>query len=196
MPRQKSSLRTVLEPIVAAIALAALARSVVHVYSIPSASMMPVLRVGDHILVTRYLTSSPQRGDVVVFESPRDASELIVKRVVAVPGDLVDSRLGRVRVGGYTLPEPYLFRVATAGAIGPQVVPPDSYFVLGDNREESTDSRNWGAIPASRVVGRARMILWNSSRATGHARADGPGGATLAAAARAGDGSRLFKCID
>lgn len=163
MPRTKSLLRTILEPMAVAIALAAAARAAVHIYSIPSRSMAPALEPGDQIVVTRYLRSAPQRGHVIVFHSPAGSDELIVKRIVGVPGDLVDSRLGRVRVGGHTLPEPYVLRAAATGAIEPQVIAADSYYVLGDNRDDSLDSRTWGVVPRTQVVGRARMVLWSSS---------------------------------
>lgn len=153
--------RTILRPIALAIALGFLVRAAVHIYSIPSESMAPTLAVGDQIVVTRYFGGSPERGDVVVFRSPVDA-ELMVKRVVGLPGDLVDSRLGRLRIGGYTLPEPYVLRQAATGAIDQQVVPQESYYVLGDNREDSLDSRSWGVVPRAMIVGRARMILWSS----------------------------------
>lgn len=157
----RSVARTILQPFALALALGLLARAAVHIYSIPSRSMVPTLEVGDQIVVTRYFGGGPERGHIIVFTSPLD-NELTVKRVVGLPGDLIDSRLGRLRVGGYTLPEPYLLAPAASGAIESQVVPPDSYFVLGDNRADSLDSRNWGVVPRSVVVGRARMILWSS----------------------------------
>lgn len=163
MPRTKSLFRTILEPLGVAIALAAAARAAVHIYSIPSRSMAPTLEPGDQIVVTRYFRSAPERGHVIVFRSPEGTDELIVKRVIAVPGDLVDSRLGRVRIGGHTLPEPYVLRAASSGAIEPQLVPAESYFVLGDNRDDSLDSRTWGVVPRTHVIGRARMVLWSSS---------------------------------
>ena len=98
---QKSFVRTILEPLAVAVVLGLAARAAVHIYSIPSESMAPCLVVGDQIVVTRYFRGGPERGDVIVFESPADRTQLIVKRVIAVPGELVDSRLGRVRVGPY-----------------------------------------------------------------------------------------------
>lgn len=158
--RHKSLFRTILEPLGAAVALALLVRGALHIYSIPSRSMAPTLEPGDQIVVTRYLTGNPDRGHVVVFES---SEGLVVKRVIGVPGDLVDSRLGRVRIGGYTLAEPYVLRSAATGAIDAQVVPAECYFVLGDNRDDSIDSRNRGVVPRDRIVGRARMVLWSSA---------------------------------
>ena len=157
--RTKSLLRTVLEPLAVAIALAVVARAAVHIYSIPSRSMAPTLESGDQIVVTRYFRSHPERGHVIVF---RQGQELMVKRVIAVPGDLIDSRLGRVRIGGHTLPEPYVLRTAATGAIDSQIVPAESYYVLGENRDDSFDSRSWGFVPHSQVVGRARLVLWSA----------------------------------
>jgi signal peptidase I len=163
MPRTKTFLRTILEPMAVAIALAVVARAAVHIYSIPSSSMAPTLEPGDQIVVTPYFRSEPERGDVIVFRSTGGTDELMVKRVIGLPGDLVDSRLGRVRIGGHTLPEPYVLRAAASGAIDSQVIPASSYYVLGDNRDDSLDSRTWGVVPHAQVVGRARMVLWSSS---------------------------------
>lgn len=162
MRSTKPLLRTILEPIAVAIALALLVRGAVRLYSIPSASMAPTLHRGDQIVVTPYFRGAPRRGDVVVFEWPMDPRVLMVKRVVAVPGDMIDSRLGRVRLGGYTLTEPYVQHPASSGAIPAQVVPAGAYFVLGDNRMDSVDSRSWGVVPRERIVGRARLVLWSS----------------------------------
>lgn len=163
MRRTKSLARTVLEPIALAVGLAMLARAAVHIYAIPSASMSPTLAVGDQLVVTRYFGRTPERGHVIVFQSPLVPDELMVKRVIGMPGDLIDSRLGRVRLGTHTLAEPYVRRQAASGAIQAQIVPAGCYFVMGDNRDDSHDSRNWGVVPSDRVVGRARLILWTST---------------------------------
>lgn len=157
----RSVIRTILQPFAVALALGLMARAAVHIYSIPTESMVPTLEIGDQILVTRYFAGEPLRGDIVVFRSPIDDA-LMVKRIVGVPGDLVDSRLGRIRIGGYTLPEPYLLSPAGSGAIESQIVPTEAYYLLGDNREQSLDSRSWGFVPRSRIVGRARLILWSA----------------------------------
>jgi signal peptidase I len=193
MPRQKSLFRTVFEPLALAVGLALLVRAAVHLYSIPSESMAPTLHAGDQIVVTPYFRGVPRRGDVVVFVSPIHADELMVKRIVAVPGDLIDSRLGRVRVGGYTLAEPYLLRRAATGSIPAQVVPADSYFVLGDNRDDSLDSRSWGVVPREHIVGRARLVLWSSGPIGETVQASG---AEEHAVRRTRGRDRLFKWID
>jgi signal peptidase I len=194
MPRQKSLFRTIFEPLALAIGLAVAVRAAVQIYSIPSPSMAPSLEVGDQIVVTPYFRSSPARGDVIVFRSPLDAGEVMVKRVIGVPGDLVDSHLGRVRIGGHTLPEAYVLQPAATGAISPQLIAAESYYVLGDNRESSFDSRSWGVVPRANVVGRAQLILWSSPRspagpASAHA------GQTQTGLASTSGQSRLFKWI-
>jgi signal peptidase I len=159
--RRRVLIRTFLQPIVIAIVLAVSIRSVVRIYAIPSVSMVPTLQAGDHILVIR--GGAAQRGDVVVFHALGNSDELMVKRIVATPGDLVGSANGRVTIGGHTLDEPYLAEAAASGPIAPQIVPSDCYFVLGDNRGNSFDSRQWGALPRELVVGRAVMVLWSSN---------------------------------
>ena len=116
------------------------------------------------------------RGDVVVFENPGDGDTTtkdLIKRVIGLPGETVEARDGQVVINGQPLDEPYLERdVETRGAIchtetkpgcqGPDkiVVPADSYFVMGDNRANSRDSRFIGAIPDSRIIGRAFVRVW------------------------------------
>jgi signal peptidase I len=195
MPRQKSAVRLIAEPLLIAIALAAGVRAAVGIYSIPSASMLPSLQAGDHILVTPYRFSIPARGDVIVFRAPADPSQLVVKRIIAVAGDVIDTRGGRVRIGEHTLAEPYLRKQAVTGSIDAQVVPQSSYFVMGDNREDSVDSRRWGALPQNLVVGRVRLVLWSSGEGDG---SDAAGATTLTHArtiARSIRLSRIFKCV-
>jgi signal peptidase I len=150
-------------PLAIALVLAAVVRSTLHIYSIPSASMQPTLQPGDHIIVTPYFGDArPSRGDVVVFNSPIKPDELMVKRVIAEAGDLIATVNGRVTIGGHAIAEPYAANATLF--IAPQIVPADSYFVLGDNRANSYDSRQWGTLPRALVAGRARMVLWSSRR--------------------------------
>jgi signal peptidase I len=165
---QKSALRLVAEPLAIAIVLAFGVRTAMRLYVIPSSSMAPTMVPGDHIVVTPYrFGKRPKRGDVIVFRSLRAADELMIKRVIGTPGDLVETRAGRVIVCGRALPEPYVTAQAASGAISPQIIPADSYFVLGDNRADSLDSRSWGVLPREAVVGRARMVLWSSQAGVG-----------------------------
>ena len=157
--RAKPLVRVIGEPLLIAVVLALAVRSVVRIYAVPSASMSPALLPGDRIVATAYLTDSPARGDVIVFRRP-DAESVMVKRVIALPGDLVDTAGGFVRIGGKALQEPYASSLTAA--IAPQIVPADHVFVLGDNRAESLDSRAWGPLPERVILGRARMILWRA----------------------------------
>jgi signal peptidase I len=157
--------RTLLQPLLIAIVLALAVRSALfRVYAIPSQSMAPALQPGDQIVVTPYrvpFASAPERGDVVVFRSPAGRDELMVKRIIATPGDLIETRDGRVIVSGHPIAEPYVMRQGTTGVIAPLIVASNCYFVAGDNRENSWDSRAWGILPRDLVVGRARFVLWS-----------------------------------
>jgi signal peptidase I len=144
--------------------LAVLVRVAVRIYSVPSQSMQPSLSAGDLIVVTPYWRQEPARGDVIVFHSPGSDGERVVKRVIAIPGDLVDSDADLVRVGGHPIPETYLAPGTRTRNVPPQLVPSDHFFVLGDNREVALDSRTWGPIPRRLIAGRARLVLWSSAR--------------------------------
>lgn len=195
MARQKSVFRVIAEPLAIAVALAFLVRSAASLYTIPSTSMVPSLQVGDHILVTPYRGAMPRRGEVIVFHAPDRPSELRVKRVVALPGDLIDSTAGRVRIGGHAIPEPYLLKQAATGEIDPQIIPADSLFVMGDNREDSLDSRRLGPLSRALVVGRVRMVVWSSGSGEGST----AGAATHSTTAASGGRFRLdriFKCVE
>ena len=196
MRRHKSAFRLVAEPILVAVALAFAVRATMRIYSIPSSSMTPTISVGDHIVVTPYRGALPQHGDVVVFHSPLAGGELSVKRVIAVPGDLIDAEAGHVRLKGHVMTEPYVLQPGVVGEIAPQVVPPGFVFVMGDNRADSLDSRHWGVLPQQRVVGRARLVLWSSGDGSddrAHEAHASPRVARPSAPTRRG---RIFKWID
>jgi signal peptidase I len=163
--KPRTTVGTLLQPLAIAIACALVVRGAFfRVYAIPSASMAPTLQPGDQIVVTPYRTPFarvPERGDVVVFRSPLGRDELLIKRIIATPGDLVASNDGRVVIGSHELDEPYLQRPAASGVIAPQIVPAGCYFVAGDNRENSWDSRSWGVLPRELIVGQARLVLWS-----------------------------------
>jgi signal peptidase I len=125
--------------------------------------MEPTLLEGDRIAASRYWRSDPQRGHVIVFRSPAAPDEWLVKRVIAVPGDLVDTERGRIRIGRHAIAEPYARDPAQTGSIAPQIIPAGMYFVAGDNRAASYDSRHWGPVPRARIAGRARLVLWSST---------------------------------
>lgn len=175
-----------------AVVLAVLLKSfVVQAFFIPSGSMEPVLEPGDRVLVTKAFYE-PARGDVIVFADPQDGAgpdrgvvggvvhwfsealgfarpehEDFIKRVVGLPGELVEIRNDVVYVDREPLTEPYLTRAAreATGNFRPVTVPEDSLFVMGDNRGNSNDSRgSLGFVPVDRVIGRAFVLIWPPSR--------------------------------
>jgi signal peptidase I len=120
------------------------------------AKYLPFIEPGDQ--PQRFLFGRPERGDVVVFEYPRDPSREFIKRIIGVPGDTVEIDDGLVRVNGVALEEPYV----NGGHydFARQVVPAGSYFVLGDNRDASSDSHVWGFVPEENIIGRALITYW------------------------------------
>lgn len=128
-------------------------------YSVPSASMEPTLLPGDHLLVVRYFGEEPLRGHVVVFDNPSGTS--LVKRVIGLPGDSVQMDHGNVLVNGEPLVEGDHVAPSSSQDVTVHVVPQGHLFLLGDNRDHSADSREFGFVPVSAVVGRARMIYWS-----------------------------------
>jgi signal peptidase I len=154
-------------------------------YRIPSESMLDTLRPGDRVLVNRlvYRLREPERGDVVVFRYPKDPDVVFIKRIIGAPGDVVEVRHGRLYVNGRRVTEPYVHRtggrtdptVAQAAIAGstlhdpwslsePYTVPAGQYFVMGDNRTDSDDSRDWGTVPRSAIVGEGLATYWPLSR--------------------------------
>jgi signal peptidase I len=115
---------------------------------------------------SRFLFHGPERGDVIVFRYPRDPSRDFIKRVIAVPGDVVSIHEGKVSVNGQLIEEEYLDET-TRGDLDDTVVPDGSYFVLGDNRSNSSDSRSWGFVPEENIIGKAMFSYWPLSELGG-----------------------------
>ena len=182
----KSVLREYIESFVVAILLALVVRAFfLQAFKIPTGSMHPTLIEGDRILVDKVTYGiripfttwqlprihSPRRGDIVVFHSLEDPSRDFIKRLVAVGGDTVEVKEMRVWVNGRPLTDPPIFRQMVyydrgtyAQAGRPLKVPPGYYFFLGDNSASSRDSRYWGLLPESKVIGRAFVIYWPPKR--------------------------------
>jgi len=153
--------------LVVAIGVAVAIRTfVVQTFYIPSQSMEPTLMVGDRILVDKlsYHLHSIHRGDIVVFGKPPAESAAgvkdLVKRVIGVPGDVISAAGGRVVIDGKPLNEPWLPRGVVTTGITPQTIKANYYFVMGDNRTDSQDSRYFGQIPGSLIVGHVVMRIW------------------------------------
>lgn len=156
---------------------------IAQAFYIPSVSMVPQLQVNDRVVVSKlaYLAHDPRRGDIVVFDDPTGASggspgligkilegvgvkqpstDEYIKRVIALPGEQVQGRDGRVYVNGQLVEEPYLPVGTITSAFGPVTVPEGRLWVMGDNRNNSTDSRGFGTIDVETVVGRAVLKVW------------------------------------
>ena len=123
-------------------------------------SMEPTLRTGEFVIVNKlaYKLGEPARGDVVVFHFPRNPDQEYIKRVIGLPGDRIAVRNGQVYINGLLLEEPYI--KAPPAYNGEWVVPEDQIFVFGDNRNNSSDSHNWGGVPMEFVVGKAVFVYW------------------------------------
>jgi len=131
---------------------------------VESISMLNTIEPGELIMVSKlaYRQNDFQRGDIVVFHSPQTLGEDFIKRVVGLPGDEVVVENGRVHINGIAYEEPYIRAEPLYN--GTWQVPPDSLFVLGDNRNQSSDSHEWGFVPIENVFGRALMIYWPPSQ--------------------------------
>lgn len=124
-------------------------------------SMEPNLHTNQRIVVEKltYRLHAPQRGDVVVLKLPQESGELLIKRVIALPGETVAIHGGKVWIGDMSLDEPYLTQ-PTSGEMPAHTVPEGHIFVLGDNRGFSNDSRSFGMVPLENIVGRAWLSYW------------------------------------
>ena len=181
----RSRLRENVEAILIAIVIALFIRTfVVQAFKIPSGSMKPTLQVGDHILVNKFSygikipyigkvifpVGDPQHGDIVVFKFPVDPRKDFIKRVIGAGGDVVEIQDKTVYVNGkplnhdvgvYTDPRTIAGSLKPRDNFGPITVPKGALFVMGDNRDESFDSRFWGFVPVRDVSGKAFIIYWS-----------------------------------
>ena len=187
-PFKKSTLREYFESIVIAVILALFVRTwVVQAFKIPTGSMENNLLIGDHLLVNKFVFGPSQstlerkllpmrdirRGDIVVFKFPNQPDRDFIKRVIGLPGDTLELRSKKVILNGQALDEPYVHFLDTATGpqevtsydvrerYGPVKVPDGHYFVMGDNRDNSEDSRYWGFLPRHFIKGKALMIYWS-----------------------------------
>jgi signal peptidase I len=153
---------TVLPAIVIAVLINLFLAQATRVYG---QSMEPNLHTDQRLVVEKisYSLHQPRRGDVVVLRMPERGPELLIKRVVALPGEEIEIREGSVYIDGQVLDEPYLAR-STNGTYGPYAVPEGSIFVMGDNRGASNDSRVFGAVSLDRIVGKAWVSYWPLER--------------------------------
>ena len=188
---KKSTLREYFESIVIAVILAFFIRTfVVQAFKIPTGSMEENLLIGDHLLVNKFVygpsasrierallpMGTIARGEVIVFKFPEQPDRDFIKRVIGLPGETVEMREKKVYINGKALDEPYVHFLLGPGSqsdlsevtsfdvrdrYGPVTVPPDHYFMMGDNRDNSQDSRYWGFLPRELIKGKALFIYWS-----------------------------------
>ncbi|MCL5779795.1 MAG: signal peptidase I [Firmicutes bacterium] len=164
---KKSALREILESVVIAVLLAAVIRLLIlEPFYIPSGSMEPTLLIGDRIIVSKvtYHLRDPRPGDIVVFKFPLDPSRNFVKRLIAEGGDTVEIKDSILYINNKPVAEEYLPAGLTFQDYGPKTVPPGHYFMMGDNRNNSDDSRVWGFLDEELIVGKAEVIYWPLNR--------------------------------
>jgi signal peptidase I len=157
--------REVIETVVLTVLMFLVIRLAVQNFNIDGHSMEPSLHDTELILVDKwsYHFHTPARGDVIVFAAPPNPSEDYIKRIIGLPGDVITIQDTTVIVNGKPLKEFYVKPENQGNPYGPfanRVVPPNAYFVLGDNRNGSSDSRDWGCVPSKNIVGRAALVYW------------------------------------
>src|SRR5688572_24276492 len=195
-PFKKSVIREYFESIVIAVILALFVRTwVVQAFKIPTGSMENNLLIGDHLLVNKFVFAPTplaigravlpvrpiRRGDIVVFKYPDEPDRDFIKRVIGLPGETIELKNKKVHVNGQALDEPYVhfltppssdYQEVTSHDVrerfGPVTVPPDQFFVMGDNRDNSQDSRYWGFLPRGYVKGKALVIYWSHDAEAGN----------------------------
>ena len=160
--------RELLETILPAILIALLLNVFVgQATRVQGQSMEPNLHTDQRLVVEKvsYRFHGPQRGDIVVIRVPSQGEELLIKRVIGLPGEMVEIRDGNVYIDGQLLDEPYANGSTRQGRIGRVIVPALQVFVMGDNRAHSNDSRSFGPVPIGDIVGRAWLSYWPLSNA-------------------------------
>lgn len=161
----KTVVREVLETVVLTVIIFFLIQTVVRNFRVVGTSMEPNLHDGQYLIVDKisYRLDEPQRGDVIVFEPPNRPGEDYVKRVIGVSGELVEIQKGQVYINGNPLDEPYVV-YSGSYSMSPRRVGVSELFVLGDNRNSSSDSHNWGMLAQEKVVGKAWISYWPPSQ--------------------------------
>ena len=129
-------------------------------FRIEGASMLPTLHEGQYLIINKlaYFLDEPERGEIIVLHFPNDRSRDFIKRIIGVPGDTVSISNGEVRVNGMLISEPYI--KDPPGNNQTWTVPEDHYFVMGDNRRNSSDSRSWSYLPEEDIIGQAWVVYW------------------------------------
>ncbi len=160
--RAKSALREAIETILVTLLIYFLVRTFLFEnYRVVGNSMDPTLKNQQLLVVNKldYRLRDPQRGDIIVFHDPHDTSRKLIKRVIGLPGELLEIKTGQVFINDQLLSEPYIKSPSTSTRL-PAPIPNGQYFVMGDNRGNSSDSRSWGTLPQEEIVGKAWLTYW------------------------------------
>ena len=156
-----SALRELIETLILTLVIFLVIRFAVQNFRIEGLSMEPNFHDGQYLFVNKlvYMLRPPERGDVIVFIPPNNNSRDFIKRVIGLPGDRIEIRSGTVFINGEELKEAYPLNPASYST-GSLVIPPDEYFVLGDNRNYSSDSHAWGTVSQKSIIGKAWISYW------------------------------------
>lgn len=164
---EKGPVREIIESVVVAVVLALIIRVFFfQFFVIPSGSMEPTLTEGDMIAANKiiYRFSEPKRADIIVFKYPLNPDRDFVKRLIGLPGEKVQIKNSTLYINGKVVAQPFLPKGLKYQDYGPITVPKDKYFMMGDNRNNSLDSRVWGEMPKENIIGKASVIYWPVKR--------------------------------
>lgn len=164
-PNPRTILLEILQTVLLAVVLYFLIDAFIARVRVENISMEPTLVPGEFLVVNKfaYKTSEIKRGDIIVFHYPMNPDEDYIKRVIGVSGDKISISDGQVLVNGFVLNEPYIAAPPAKG--GEWLVPENAVFVMGDNRNESSDSRDWGFVPDDFIIGKALLVYWPFNQA-------------------------------
>jgi signal peptidase I len=164
--RTRSALREFVETILFTLLIYILIRTFLFEnYRVVGRSMEATLEDGQYLVVYKlgYRLHDPQRGDIIVFHDPRNGERKLIKRVIGLPGETLEIKEGYVFINGQEIDEPYI-QAPGRSSRAPTLIPENDYFVMGDNRTNSSDSRSWGPLPKEKIVGKAWLTYWPPSR--------------------------------
>lgn len=159
---KKSMIRELLETVISAGIIAFIIITFIgQVTVVRGASMEPTLHDNERLIANKisYRFETPERGEIIIFRPPLEIKRNYIKRIIGVPGDKIEITDGEIYINSEKLEEPYV-KSRSYENIPPTIVPDNSFFVLGDNRPNSSDSRYWGFVPRKNVVGRAWIVFW------------------------------------
>ncbi len=157
----KSRSREILVTVLIALGIFFLLRATVQSFWVVGSSMEPNLEDGQRLLVNKvvYRLHEPQRGEIIVFHPTGGGRDDLIKRIIALPGDTIEIAGGAVYINELAIDEPYI-KAAPSYTMASEEIPEGEYFVLGDNRNNSTDSHVWGTVPRENIIGKAWLSIW------------------------------------